>query len=275
MKIHILTDNRAKKRGILAEHGLSLLVEHEGTSILFDTGQTDVFLKNASAMGADPGKADCVVLSHGHYDHCGGAPFLAGLGRLPKIYVHRAAFEKKFAAGPGGEGLREVGIPWTEGEREALAGRLVLTGKRERLAPGAHLFGEIPGLLPFEGVPTGFFRGEGAEKAADMQGDEQMLVLEGERGLSVFLGCGHPGVINCLHYAQKQFPGERIYSLAAGMHLDSASPLRVQMTISHLQEMGVEKIIPLHCTGIFAICEMRRFLGSRCLPFCAGDTAEL
>ena len=38
LKVSILTDDIVNKRGLLAEHGLSLYIEHNGTCILFDTG---------------------------------------------------------------------------------------------------------------------------------------------------------------------------------------------------------------------------------------------
>ena len=53
IKLKVLTENRAKKRGILGEHGLSLLVETESFKVLFDAGQTDVFSLNAEMDGID------------------------------------------------------------------------------------------------------------------------------------------------------------------------------------------------------------------------------
>lgn len=34
LKVHILTDDRVRKRGMLAEHGLSLWIEKDGKAIL-------------------------------------------------------------------------------------------------------------------------------------------------------------------------------------------------------------------------------------------------
>ncbi len=42
MKITVLVDNKVHKRGYIAEHGLSLFIEHDHTYTLFDTGQSDV-----------------------------------------------------------------------------------------------------------------------------------------------------------------------------------------------------------------------------------------
>ena len=47
MKITILNENVTYKRGLPCEHGLSLLIEQGGKRWLFDTGQTEVFIRNA------------------------------------------------------------------------------------------------------------------------------------------------------------------------------------------------------------------------------------
>lgn len=58
MKITVLTDDKAKKRGFLAEHGLSLFIEYKDCNILFDTGQSDVYIRNAKALQLDLNKTD-------------------------------------------------------------------------------------------------------------------------------------------------------------------------------------------------------------------------
>ncbi|MDD2381013.1 MAG: hypothetical protein PHV35_04875, partial [Mariniphaga sp.] len=50
MKIYILTENCAGGH-FLAEHGLSYLIQIDEQMILFDTGSSVVFLKNAAQMG--------------------------------------------------------------------------------------------------------------------------------------------------------------------------------------------------------------------------------
>ena len=275
MKMHILTDNRTNKRGFLAEHGLSIYIEHEKVNILFDTGQSDVYCRNAAQIDMDLNKTDCVVLSHGHYDHCGGLIHFPKTDRFPKVYVHESAFVKRYALNADGKGCREVGIPWSLDDYSFVKNNIVFTRKNLQIAPGVNLCGEIPSTVAFEGVPEGFYTGDDVGKSVDMMKDEQMLIFDTGKGLCIFLGCSHPGVVNCLNYAIKQFPGKKIDTLVAGMHLNSVSPLRLQMTMQAILDLNIQRIIPLHCTGIFAICEMKRFLGDWCLPLCAGDSLEL
>ena len=92
MKLTVLTENCAGGR-FLAEHGLSYLIEHNGESILFDTGHSDVFLRNAEALGLDiHSKIDTIVLSHGHWDHGDGLRYLED----KTLIIHPEAFIKRF-----------------------------------------------------------------------------------------------------------------------------------------------------------------------------------
>lgn len=275
MKIHILTDNTVRKRGFLAEHGLSVLIEFRNGSLLFDTGQTDVYCRNAARMGLDLKKADAVVLSHGHYDHCGGLPRFPS-EEIPAVYVRPGAFGRRLAADSGSGGTREIGIPWIPEETEKIRRRVVeVQGRLTEIRPGVSLCSEIPFIEEFEPKPEGFFReAEDGTVRSDLFPDEQVLVVE-NGGLSVFLGCSHPGVINCLEAVRALFPGRRVDLVAGGMHLEHAGPRRLQSTIRYLEELDIPKIIPLHCTGFSAVSEMKRRLAGRCLLLNAGDSLEL
>jgi 7,8-dihydropterin-6-yl-methyl-4-(beta-D-ribofuranosyl)aminobenzene 5'-phosphate synthase len=55
--------------------------------------------------------------------------------------------------------------------------------------------------------------------------------------------------------AKKLFPGEKIAGIIGGMHLESVSDIRLQMTIQHFTDLGMDTVIPLHCTGMLSICE--------------------
>ena len=271
LKIHILTDNNVTKPGMLAEHGLSLWIEKDDRRILFDTGQSVVFCHNAKVMGIDLGKTDYIILSHGHFDHCGGLQFFPHSNEIPMVYAHPDIFLKKFVVIGKDKKLREVGVPW---EMEKLVGRLIYTRKPLMIEDGVMLSGEIPNSTNYEVASADFYMEKDGRMMHDLMLDEQMLILEDGNGVAIFLGCSHPGVVNCLKYARRLFPDKKINLLVAGMHLENASPLLLQTTIQDIFDMGIQKVVPLHCTSFGAMCELKQLLGDRCLISAVGDVIE-
>jgi len=77
---------------------------------------------------------------------------------------------------------------------------------------------------------------------------EQSLVLESERGLVVITGCAHPGVVEIAARAKELHPGE-LYLVLGGFHLGGKSHAEVQKIARQLKEIGVQKLVPCHCTG--------------------------
>ena len=273
MKISILTDNRVEKQGLLAEHGLSVLLEDNGLTILFDTGHTDVYLHNAKQMGIDLSRVQHIVFSHGHFDHCGGLKYFPYTQAMPPVYLTAAALENKY--GTSENGLIDIGIPWLPADYPHIKDNLVINPKDLQIVPGVMLHSDIPRSTEFEGPPNDLFTGSKQDPVPDMMKDEQMLVFERRDTIDVILGCSHPGIINCLRYALALYPGKQIGTVLAGMHLQKAKLSRIDETIRQFEAMDIAKLIPLHCTGITGICRMTQALGDRCLLLCTGQTAEI
>lgn len=266
MEVVVLNENAAGMRGLLSEHGLSLLIKTETVRLLFDTGQSDVFLRNAEHLGESLLELDGIVLSHGHFDHCGGLEYLVRTYEkarkpLPPVYVREPAFRNKMALNNDRRTYRILGIPW---KREILDGAVRLTKDMEAIAEKVWVLGNIRYKEGLEKRPKQFFVDDGEKKIPDYMEDEQMLVFETDKGLCVFAGCCHPGILNCLEYVKESFPGQHIYSMFAGMHLMGATKERIDTTINLLAESGFSRLFPVHCTGLEAIGRMKVSLGERC-----------
>lgn len=278
MKISILTENTVYKRGFLGEHGLSVLIEYQGKKYLFDTGQSQVFLHNAAKLCVDLKELDGIILSHGHYDHCGGMDDIHKLGEEIPVYVQAKAFEKKYAENLKTKELRYIGMEdqtgWQEQERIHK-----LQGGCTEICDGVYLLAEIPYTTEFEPEPAGFWRETAhqdlPELVADQMADEQLLVLKSPQGLCIFAGCAHPGIINCLYHVKSVFPDSKIHSLVAGMHLKGCGEQRIRQTIQALLELEIDTVVPVHCTGICGIGMIKEALGKRCILAEAGKQIEI
>lgn len=304
MKVTVLAENTVYKRGFLGEHGLSMLLETDGKRYLFDTGQTDVFLRNAGKMKLDLEHLDGIILSHGHYDHCGGMKYwarkqIAGQGSAEEIpiYINRRAFDKKYSENPKtGEmlfgGIHAEAEAWMKNNGNVKYTEQGCTA----IAENVYLLSQVPFVTSFESVPARFWKEiqigdhagietgssikssldtesqmDSCPKAdlpnlvADHMEDEQLLAIRERQGLCIFAGCAHPGIINCLSYVRSSFPGEHIHAIVAGMHLKSCSPSQLKKTIQALREFEIDSIVPLHCTGFLAIAAIKEALGEQCL----------
>ncbi|MBC7347203.1 MAG: MBL fold metallo-hydrolase [Clostridia bacterium] len=261
IKVTTLSENTAGP-GFLAEWGLSILVEAEGSRILLDTGAGFSAIHNAQLLGLDLRMIDRIVLSHGHYDHTGGLrAFLRRMGREVQVVAHPDVWAAKYARrGQGalepGEGTRYVGLPFQRAELESLGARFLL--RREPTRLGEHILtsGEIPLATAYEEIDASLLLRDGENFVPDPLADDLALILEAEFGLVVILGCAHRGLINTLDHARALTGRERIYAVIGGTHLLRASPERLDKTIAALKEMGVAKLGVSHCTGFYAAARL-------------------
>jgi len=266
LRVTILADNCvAGGEGVLAEHGLSMLVEADGQSLLFDVGQSGVILGNAARLGLDLDAAQSVVLSHGHYDHTGALPLvLAALGPREMV-AHPALFQEKYARRRGRK-PRAIGLPGGEKQLVARGAVLNLDTEPRVLLPGVMTTGEIARTTDFETILAYFGVRAGKAMRKDEFVDEQALVIRTRKGLVVIVGCSHRGVINALRHAAAITGEEHIHAVIGGTHLGPADEEQVTRTIEELQALGVERVVACHCTGFRAAARLAGALGERFDP---------
>lgn len=244
LNIWILVDNLPGDH-TESEHGLSYLIEYDGHKILFDTGQTDLFLKNAEIIGVNTGDVHYIVLSHGHYDHGNGLNYING----GNLICHPGSFVKRYRK----EGGAYIGL---KNDAQTLAQRfnLTTTTQPHTLSPNVVFLGEIPRVTQFESQTTSFVFDNGTP---DFVMDDSALAIKMPNGLFVITGCGHAGIANTLEHAKGVTGEKRILGILGGFHLKQ-NDRQTQKTIEYLKTNNVRWVYPSHCTAEPALNEFHK-----------------
>ena len=270
MHITILSDNNGTE-ALAGEWGLSILIEHGEKRILLDAGASDLFLKNAAALGKDLQNLDFAVLSHAHYDHADGFVPLLRENPALKVYVRQSVLNDCYAQKENG--MEYIGVaPALIDEFER---RLVRVDGDCEIAPGVWL---IPHKAPHReqiGARERMYVMSCCILRPDDFSHEQSLVFETDKGLCIFNSCSHAGASEIIGEVCETFPGRPIYAYVGGFHLYKKTPEEVQAFAERLAECGVERILTGHCTGDEAFTILKSRLGERITQFRVGLEADI
>jgi 7,8-dihydropterin-6-yl-methyl-4-(beta-D-ribofuranosyl)aminobenzene 5'-phosphate synthase len=268
MRVTLIIDNLACD-GLRSEHGLSFLVETDNGSILFDIGQSDLWLHNLLSLGCEIESIKAIAVSHGHYDHTGGLSRAVREAPNTKCFAHPACFQPKYAQSTGE--MRYIGMPIDIMSRKAA---FTLNRSAVEVLPGVVLSGEIPLKIVVDKFDSMFLTGH-EERRLDTFTDEQCLIIRNDDHTAVLVGCSHRGLENNILAAMNVAGVARIDLLAGGFHLGNASEDKLKSLADFLKNADIGQIACCHCTGIGAYEYLRSKLGSQVTLARAGVSWEV
>jgi 7,8-dihydropterin-6-yl-methyl-4-(beta-D-ribofuranosyl)aminobenzene 5'-phosphate synthase len=263
------------------EWGLSLHLDSEKTGAraqyLLDFGYTpEILNRNFDLLDIDPRRLDGLILSHGHRDHYGG---LAGF-----VAQHRNHMRSDLSLFVGAEDVfREKWLKEKGDEETTSWGALDRTAlTAQHVAPvccGApHALGDAftTGYIErrsFEKTSGGtlvepedhFTASERRGRLVQDQHPEEhatCYAVQG-RGLVVISSCGHAGIINTIRTAMAVSNVSKLHAVIGGFHLGPAPLDYVEHTVSELEALEPDVVLPMHCTGANFIDAMRRRMPDR------------
>ena len=261
IQITTLSENTVARVNLLAEWGLSILIETDGYKILLDTGRSFSAAYNAITLGIDLSQIDKIVFSHGHFDHTGGLLHILKMvkGEV-EVIAHPDIWALKYARRPE-RAVEYIGVPFPKEAAETLGASFNLTKEPVWISEDIVTSGEIPMITEYERIDPILYVKEKGEFEPDPLWDDQAIFLKSEKGLIIILGCAHRGVINTIRHAQKLTGIEPVYAVIGGTHLVTASPQRLDLTIAELTSSGVQKLGVSHCTGLPASARLAHTFG--------------
>jgi 7,8-dihydropterin-6-yl-methyl-4-(beta-D-ribofuranosyl)aminobenzene 5'-phosphate synthase len=247
-----LCENTAGKPGFTAEWGLSILVQVDGMTVLFDTGANFAAVRNADKLRVNLRAVDTIVLSHAHADHTGGLREVLRRTGPKEIIAHPAIWEMKYTKRAYEKQEAFIGIPFAREELELHGASFNLSKEPVPVGDAIVTTGEIAQITDFEGIEPIFYVKEGGSLRHDPITDDLALIVRTQEGLVIVLGCAHRGMINTIRHARMITGEQRVHTVVGGTHLFPKTDEQVEKAISALREIGVKKIGVSHCTGFHA-----------------------
>ncbi len=257
MEITVLIDNEKNELAYRSEHGLSMLIEFNGATILFDTGKSDAFIQNANLLGKDLTKVDFVVLSHSHYDHTGGLEDFLILNKTAKVILKKDILRERWSVSHGYN--RRIGFPLRK-RFEHLNGRFHFIEDTEEIVPGLFVIPKIQKPEGYTFTDSYLFVQEQNNLVADTFDDELFIAAVQDHKLVVFTGCAHNGVENMIKTAIYHTHIHEIEFVIGGTHLNRASDQQIQSTARELRKYTIKRAAFNHCSGKRAISVLNREL---------------
>lgn len=274
IKITTLIENKKGEHlGLEEEHGLSFFIEVDNKKLIFDTGKTDAFLKNAEKLQINLNEVDTVILSHGHYDHTGGVKSLVNeFGNSFSVYAHEDIFVKKYRV--ENESRQFLGSDFDKGWLDKNKVKInIVKEDVTKISDNMYIVTNFDRNSKFEKNNPIYRVKKDNEYIIDDFHDEVSVVIETSKGLVVLLGCSHPGIVNILKTIIKRF-GNNIHTIIGGTHLVGATLERIKGTIEFINEIDVKCIGVSHCTGPAAVLELEKTFGDKYFYNCGGTILE-
>ena len=240
----IYGDREAVVPNLKKAWGFITLIEYDGKKILFNgAGVESIFENNLKVLGIDPKDLDAMVISHEHWEMIEGLDYIFERNPLIDIYAPQTVIK-------------------------------LLTTRHPDWKPR---FKNINGYMEFSPNVAFYNQRSGNRRGGPVGIDEISILLKSDQGLIIFIGCGHPELLQNIFKSKQAIGINKINLLAGGTHLIKSGtqvaieysgenfivPQGIRYTeegyrtlMQDFKDAGVQYIMPTHCTmepveGIF------------------------
>jgi len=262
VRISILCDNRCESTRLETEHGFSCLLEVGDFKLLIDMGETDLFLRNAGKMKINMSNVQNALITHGHYDHGGGASHLRG----KDIFIHGKTFQRRFKPPTEEFDLKEETLVVENKDKNnwlEIDSNVVINGS-------VFLIPNIPVTHEFERGSAWILE----DGSVDELADEICVAVKTDKGLVIISGCAHRGICSTVDYARWMTGESRVSSVIGGFHLRKLDD-KVEKTLEYFKANPVGSLLMAHCNSDEVIEKFKEELPNMAQMISTGMVVEL
>ena len=265
-KITTLIENLVYAKNLISEHGLSFLIEAEGLKILFDTGQSPNFIKNAQVLDKNMPEVDVCIISHGHYDHAGGLSAFMEVNKKAPVWVGPESFAEKHDRNGN-----FTGIP---AEIDPDDKRIKISSQTTKISENIFILPAAPVYFKEDVHASNMFYTREGVVHQDEFPDEQSLVIIKDSALNIISSCSHRGISNITKFATESF-GLPVSKIIGGFHLKNESPGKVDALIENLNTFDIDELWISHCTGVENFYQIKKLFKGKAHYNYTGNIIEL
>ncbi|MGL4308689.1 MAG: MBL fold metallo-hydrolase [Cetobacterium sp.] len=245
MKVSVLVDNSSEKN-FSCEHGLSLYIESGEKKIIFDLGQSDIFLDSLKKLNGKIEDVDYIFISHGHYDHMGGLLHLNHNLIREKVYISAYSigtfYYKKF-------GVTKEISPSDLVISRAQMGHKVKNTRDVPVEIDENIY--LLSVTKEKSKKNKFYKKYLDDMLVDDFVHEMFLIIREEGKYYIFTGCAHCNILEVIDRVKEVFNITEIEGVIGGLHTRSKIYNLGQSSefAKSLKEKNVKQLILGHCTG--------------------------
>lgn len=267
-KITAIVDNYTNHRECFGEHGLSYYIKTPNSSILFDTGHTENISHNANKLNLSLKNIDCIMLSHGHYDHCGGLKTVLKTKSPLNIIAHPDIFVERY--GKEDNKLVNISNPFSREELESLGAKFILTKSSYKFNDNIFTTGEVK--RTHKSCAANMQKKIEDKLIEDQVNDDLSLIITYNQQINIICGCSHAGILNIVEQAREMTGLKIINQIIGGLHFFKMDKDELNDTLYDLNKHDIRNIAISHCTGVHTLKTISDNLASNVSYFGIGDS---
>ncbi len=236
LEIITLVDNYPYDKRTTSEFGYSLLISYKNHQILFNTGYSNMFLKNAKKLACDLNNVTEIIISHKHKSHSGGLPHLLRILKDESTFIIDNNYFEEYQ---NNNNYNNKGNIKTNNMIKKYFKRHNVT----YLESGSTYYkDDIYFFLPNDRSEKKY-----APSKFNIR-NAMAMVIDTRKGLFLFFGAAHSRLSMILDWIEKRFPNRKIEMAFGGINVNFDRERDMDILSNSLEKVHIKHFELSHCS---------------------------